>query len=262
MPATLVYTCSNLSHCALQCANLLYESLLQNNTHGDFDFLILTNEKPDIKLHILQSKILFASNAHNYPYGMLKYCDSIPKNYKYYMYLDSDILFYDKISTLINRAESGKFFVAEEINFNKSQALCMHDSDWHRYPLLNNSEVEISKTIPCINAGQFFYKNSQKLLNMLAAVRNAFNGSSEVQNNKSEKSLSALEQSCLNYVFLKNLDNFDSHFLTYKTTYQPEYFVDNLADKTILHFAGFTDDKMSSKYTRMVEYIKARGKNV
>lgn len=215
---TLVYTISDFKPNALDCISLLYKSIQGN----DFDFCVISNKEP--KNCPFQTIIDPIQREY---VGFLKYSPKVPSGYDRYLYLDSDILFFDKVNS----------FFSEKPFSVVLESLPMSD-EWFNY---FRSGEDFSQ-YKGINAGSFgFYDYC-----FLARVRRLFEPfvSGDVHRD------ARLEQSAFNYAVLKTicgnfslLEDFSPQSLLFAQGDSP-------LNKKLYHFCGFSNE-MSSKYYKM-----------
>lgn len=215
---TLVYTISDFKPHALDCISLLYKSM----QGSDFDFCIVSNKR----LENCPFNVIIDPIERAYV-GFLKYSPRVPSGYDRYLYLDSDILFFDKVNSFFS---DKPFSVVLE-------KLQMSD-EWFNY---FRSGEDFSQ-YKGINAGSFgFYDYS-----FLARVRKLFEPfiSGDVHRD------ARLEQSSFNYAVLKTiggdfslLEDFSQQSLLFAQSNSP-------LNKKLYHFCGFSNE-MSSKYYKM-----------
>jgi hypothetical protein len=159
--------------------------------------------------------------------GFLKYSPRVPSGYDRYLYLDSDILFFDKVNS---------FFLEKPFSV-VLESLPM-SNEWFNYFRSGEDFSQYSG----INAGSFgFYDYS-----FLARVRKLFEPfvSGDVHRD------ARLEQSSFNYAVLKTiggdfslLEDFSPQSLLFAQSDSP-------LNKKLYHFCGFSNE-MSSKYYKM-----------
>lgn len=223
----LLYTISNFSHMSIECIELLLSSIIFD---VPVDFIIVSSSVTDYNKY----KILQANLKSNY-IGSLKYAFEIPENYDYYIYLDSDILYFDKISYLIN-FDKKYTLVRENCKINKNP--------WW-YFKYSNTDTAILESSPALNAGSFAFAKSE--YGILHDIYTAYNN--YATNNVTENA--QLEQSIFNYYVYQYLRfNTDYvHDITDITQlHASNYPIQN--NKRLYHFCGFTNT-MTSKYLSM-----------
>jgi hypothetical protein len=228
---TLVYTISDGTPQGLACANLLYE-YLQNKEN--FDFLIISNKKfnsGDFNTLVVED--------YNHKYvGMLKYTEKLPKNYDSYVYLDSDILFFDDPLNLVNKNK--KIGIVKET--------FLMTEGWNYY-----SQGELSNKLSSlqgVNAGSFSVKD----LKYMKKVRDLVKRAGGLTDNLVADA--KLEQSAFNYMVAEatDLDLSKCHDFTEKSVLFAAN-SDFSKQKTLYHFNGFTGE-MTSKYISMTKFVQ------
>jgi hypothetical protein len=228
----LLYTISDFKPFALECIELLLKSIIQDI---DYDFIILSNSLPKIFTNF--NVIIDDTKTSNY-IGYLKYSPKIPKNYDYYIYLDSDILYFDKISKLLPINKN--FTIVKE----NSRIL---KNDWYYFHYIDTQDDYVLQQSEAMNAGSFaFYKDKCSYISEIYELYKKF-----THINNTCHSNAKLEQSIYNYVINK-MNNFDlSH--CHDITDQTILFAANKKpedNKKLYHFCGFTNE-MESKYRKM-----------
>lgn len=229
-----LYTISNFSIGAISCINLLLKSLSYNNYS---DFFIISNY---IDNSCPYNIILDTKNNSNY-IGYLKYSPNIPKGYDYYIYLDSDILYFDSLESLISPDKS--FSVVKE------NCLIKENKDWFYFKHIHSTyEEKLIENCSALNAGSFAF-NSEQINN----IQSVYYYYQKYKNNDIMHN-AQLEQSIYNFIIHR----------------QTKYSLDNcydLTDKTLLfasqkqqeqtkklyHFCGFSNE-MLSKYKNMKNF--------
>lgn len=242
---TLVYTCNDLRH-SLPCVDLLYSSLLENNSSDSFDFVVLCNSKDHLRTDY---KVLYDESYPPQYLGFLKYSSSIPTNYDFYVYLDSDILFYSRLNEILPSTEKTLCVASEGNAF-------MIDSDWHSHGY-NDKLLLLGQPKPCINAGQFSFRGS---CNLTSLVRN--NMETTLKSITSYQNLPShycamYEQSSFNYTLISMWDNIDLNKIGSRLSVRPEQELQS--GKSIFHFTGFHDG-MITKNNRMKNFIQQHQK--
>lgn len=230
----LLYTISDLKPDSLECIDLLFSSIYFDIP---VDFAIVTNS--DIKTKYYT--IIDNSNSTNY-IGYLKYSDKIPKDYDYYIYLDSDILYFGNVSDLIDINKD--FMIVVEHQFGN-----IHSSGWHNFEMGDKS---ITKDKLCINAGSFSIKKNY--LFMFDEIRGLYEQYHKEDTNYNVK----LEQSLFNYVFYKTIkdDKLENRAIDLHDTtslFAQKYPLSK--EKKLYHFCGF-QNSMSKKLENMKKYKK------
>lgn len=221
---TLVYTISDFKVGALECISLLYKSI----KGSDFDFCVVSNKRPEN----CPFNVVVDSTERAYV-GFLKYSPKVPSGYDRYLYLDSDILFFDKVDSFFS--EKPFSVVLEKLQMS---------DEWFNY---FRSGEDFSQ-YKGINAGSFgFYDYS-----FLARVRKLFEPfvSGDVHRD------ARLEQSSFNYAVLKTisgqfslLNDFSEESLLFAQADSP-------LDKKLYHFCGFSNEMLSKYYKMKQTYDK------
>jgi hypothetical protein len=217
---TLVYTISDFKPHALDCISLLRKSL-----SGDFDFCIISNKKPEnCPFQIFVDPIL-----HNY-IGFLKYSPLVPFGYDRYLYLDSDILYFDDVD---------KFFSEKKISV-VLESLRMSD-EWFNY----SRSGEDFSSYSGINAGSFGFYDYR----FLSDVRGLFEPfiSEDVHRD------ARLEQSSYNYAVMKTVNKNFSLLSDMSKDSVLFAQANSPLDKKLYHFCGFSNE-MASKYFKMKQF--------
>lgn len=186
MKKILYYTITNFCPYADECIKLLYQSIKVNN--NGFDFVVLSNKDKPQNFDI--NTIVDKNSLYDKYVGFLKYSDLVPKNYDHYAYLDSDILYFGKLSQLIS--ENYDFTITKE-SFGMNH-------EWFSFPYVSKEHKEQFKKTSGINAGSFAFKN----LSFLSDIKSLYSPYITDDSMKNAK----LEQSAYNYV-LALLCNFD-----------------------------------------------------
>jgi len=231
----LLYTISDLGADSIRCIDLLLSSIVYDI---EYDFYIISNKpSPNRITHNLIIDDVLPSNY----IGYLKYSEKLPDNYDYYIYLDSDILYFDKLSELIDRTK--EFSVVTE-NY------IVGDSEWFyfKYHDLDKPNTINFKKSNALNAGSFAFNRSSK-----NTVHKAHSLYRKYHNNDIDHDVK-LEQCIFNYIIHSNtnytLDN------CFNITNTVELFASNKSpkeNKKLYHFCGFTNE-MGSKYQSMKEF--------
>jgi hypothetical protein len=231
----LLYTISDLKIDSIRCVDLLLSSIVYDI---EYDFYIISN-KPSSN-RIAYNLIIDDVLPSNY-IGYLKYSEKLPDNYDYYIYLDSDILYFDKLSKLIDGTK--EFSVVAE-NYE------VGNGEWFyfKYSNLDEQNTINFKKSKALNAGSFAFKRSSK--NTMHLARSLYN---TYHNNDIDHDVK-LEQCIFNYIIHSNtnyiLDN------CFNITNTVELFASNKPpkeNKKLYHFCGFTNE-MGSKYRSMKEF--------
>jgi hypothetical protein len=225
----LLYTISDFKERSIECIDLLLSGIIFDIS---VDFIILSSSR----IHHTNHKIVYTDQESNY-IGSLKYSPSVPNNYDYYIYLDSDILYFDKISKLIN--------------INKKYTLVYENTKIHKNPWwyfkYSDTDTTPLEQSQALNAGSFAFSQSEyKILNDIYTTYQNY-----ATNNIGKNA--QLEQSIFNYYIYKYL-NFNTdhvHDITNITQlFASDYPLQN--NKKLYHFCGFTNT-MTSKYQKMKE---------
>lgn len=228
---TLLYTISNFCPYADKCMELLYQSVSLNNTN--FDFVVLSNkEAPESFKYpvIVDDDPIYESYV-----GFLKYSNRIPENYDQYIYLDSDILYFGKLSQIIST--NYNLTITKE-NFN------MSSKDWFEYKFVPQSEKEKLKTTSAINAGSFAFKD----LSFLVAVKDLYQNYIQQEPIENAK----LEQSSFNYALAK-LSNFNlNQYKDISPICELYSGIQPIQNKILYHFCNFSNP-MKNKFHNMKE---------
>lgn len=223
----LLYTISDFTAMSIECIELLLSSIVFDIS---VDFMIVSSAKT----YHPNYSIIYTDQKSNY-IGSLKYAPEIPDHYDYYLYLDSDILYFDKISHLIN--------------FDKKYTLVYEDSKINKNPWwyfrYSNTDTTMLEQSQALNAGSFAFARSEySILNDIYTTYYQY-ATNNISNN------AKLEQSIFNYYIYKYL-NFTTeniHDITNITQlFASDYPLQN--NKTLYHFCGFTNT-MISKYNNM-----------
>ena len=154
-----------------------------------------------------------------------KYTELLPDTYDYYIYLDSDILFFDKLESIISDKD---YSIVTEKKIGQ-----IKDNPWFAYRNATNEEkLDFTKIAP-INAGTFAFSKFT-IFTQFSAIENV-----------------QFEQSCFNYSIYKLCGiNYDS---CYDISDKIELFAKTITNKQVYHFCGFTNE-MASKYIRMKNF--------
>lgn len=236
----LVYTCNDLRH-SLPCVDLLYSSLLKNNSSDSFDFAVLCNSRDHSHT---DHTVLYDESYPPQYLGFLKYSSSIPPNYDFYVYLDSDILFYSILNEVLPCTE-------KVVSVATEGTATMIDSNWHSHGYIDKM-LSIGLPKPCVNAGQFSFKGSSDFISL---VRNNMKRTLEsVDNYRNLPSYQCAmyEQSSFNYTLISIWDSVDLYKMSSKLSVRPEQEIE--LDKSIFHFTGFHEG-MINKSNRMINFI-------
>jgi hypothetical protein len=223
---TLVYTVSDFSKSALGCIEYLHRSLKHKN--DNFDFSIVTNQP------IKNSTFDLIYDDNNSPYvGFLKYSKNIPTGYDRYVYLDSDILFFESLDNAFSPHANS--FVRED---------CSMENEWFNSAFDNKDELHKYKAI---NAGSFSFSS----IDFLDGIRKIFK--SKITNDA--LSDAKLEQSSLNRFLVENkiLESPYNDFSNLVQLHVNPYH--NYPGKTIYHFCGYSGG-MTDKYDKMTTFLR------
>lgn len=223
----LCYTITNFCPCADQCIELLYQSIKLNNKE-DFDFIVLSS--CDVPINFKINTIVDKNILYDKYIGFLKYSDLIPKNYKYYIYLDSDILYFGKLSYLLS--DKHDFTITKE-NIHSNH-------EWFHYKYYND-KLKINNSYG-INAGSFAFKDINLLYN-IKKIYNNYIGLSPIDNAK-------LEQSSFNYLLALLSDfNIDKYY-DISNICELHATTSLIEGKLLYHFCNFTQS-LEFKYNNM-----------
>lgn len=228
-----LYTISNFTKKAIDCIDLLLDSITKDI---EFDFFIITNQK-DIPTTIKHNILLDNTLSSNYV-GYLKYSKVLPNNYEYYIYLDSDILFFDSLSKLIPYNRS--FTVVRENTL-------IERNFWYYFPFVEKNDDEQLQTSQALNAGTFaFHKNQIHIIDKILSLYS--------KHHTNEPQDPALEQSIFNYVVNKNFQYKLYDCLDITDTVQLFASTEKIhKNKKLYHFCGYTNE-MDSKYKKMHDF--------
>lgn len=258
-----VYTLSNFDTNAIKCLRLLYNSIIEQNNIDDFDFYVVTNKPYFEDLGYVNCKIIQENDdldsdlkTEYFSSVQAKYSPNLPDGYEYYVFLDSDILFYEKLQN-IKLSESYTIGAAIELSNDNM----MFYSPFHKYEGMGVFFVELAKKTRCFNAGQFVLKSCNFKNEFFAKVRNLFKQYIEFIDKEKVHNIAFLEQQSFNYAVLHYLDKTDTMTLTSKVSCVPEAARDAQDfNVTICHFVGIFNPNlaMSDKYQRMINYMAQR----
>lgn len=237
----LLYTISDFSDHAQDCIRLLLKSICGDN----YDFCILTNND----IHSDEYNILYDKTYQSNYIGGLKYQTKLlPDSYDYYIYLDSDILYFDNVENLLP-SDKQYFSVVRETQY------LVGDSDWFLFSQADKYDYSRLLNSQAINAGTFVYHKSQ-----IDDIFSIYNLYMTYHTNKIEYDCK-LEQSIYNYVINKKI-NFDNYHLYKDLSNITQLFAAQsqpIKNKTLYHFCGFSNE-MTTKYIHMKnfydQYIK------
>lgn len=217
---TLVYTISDFKPHALDCISLLKKSL-----SGYFDFCIISNKRPEN----CPFKVVVDPVYYDY-IGFLKYSPLVPSGYDRYLYLDSDILYFDNTE---------KFFSEKDMSL-VLETLPMSD-EWFNY----FRSGEDFSSYKGINAGSFGFNN----YSILSQVRNLFEPF--ISGNVHQDA--RLEQSSFNYAVMKTINKDFSLINDMSKDSVLFAHAGSPLDKKLYHFCGFSNE-MASKYDKMKQF--------
>lgn len=230
-----IYTVSDFSEKSSECIDLLYDSLLKKNKINTFDFYVVTNK--NIKNN--KYKIIQESINSNY-IGWIKYTENLPDGYDFYLYLDSDILFYENVENIFRKKQISIVY----------EMLPMSNI-WFSSSIANYEEKMHMSQLKGVNAGTFCYENKEfvKEINKLIKIEYyAENIYTQAQ----------IEQSTFNYKIF-NILKTDKQILNDITSIVSLHANDLVKNKYIYHFCGF-NGKMEDKYIRMKKFISKNEK--
>jgi hypothetical protein len=228
----LLYTISDFKPYALECIELLLQSITFDIS---CDFCIVSNTKNTDTKH----KII-TDNSLESPYiGYIKYSPSLPNNYDYYLYLDSDILYFDKISKLL--PINSDFMIVKE---NRK----IGTDNWYYFQYVESKDSETLQNSQAVNAGSFCYTNNQ-----IRFINEIYELYGKYYKNNIDHDV-RLEQSIYNYIINKK-NNYQlnhchdiTHIVELYAGVKPIDF-----NKKLYHFCGFTNE-MFSKFHYMKEF--------
>lgn len=239
MNKVFIYTVSDFKPGSIECIEMLFSSLLKEE-NDNIELYIIANNEPykeiDKRIKVIQDN---NENADKF-IGFLKFSDKIPHGYDYYIYLDSDILYYGNSSDLYDN--NCDFTIVREDWVKMTHP-------WHFYQKSTYEESEKMNNLNGINSGTFGYKN----ISFVEKVRKLYESdiTSDVMSNIK------LEQSSFNYAICKELDfNIDNR--VFDLTSKALLFATGKQfnkEKTIYHFNGFTNT-MSGKANTMKSFLK------
>ena len=219
MNKVFIYTVSDFKPGSIECIEMLFSTLLKENNEN-VELNIITNNNRPYKEIDKRIKIIEDNNENGNKWvGFLKFSDKIPRGYSYYVYLDSDILYYGKSSDL--------FDINCDFTIVREGRVPMIN-EWFFYKKSTQEEfVKMSKLIG-LNSGTFAYKD----INFLERVRKLY------ENETASDALSngKLEQASFNYAICKEIDfTIDNRVL-------------DLSDKALLHATGKQFNKEKTIY--------------
>lgn len=233
-----LYTISDFSKHAIDCIDLLISSINSKNNNQSYDFYILTNNSNHKNN---KYKTIIDSSINTNYIGYLKYSYSIPQGYDYYIYLDSDILFFDSLTSLI----------CDNKDFSIVRENCIIDSnkEWFYFEHVPTHEQTLLKNSQALNAGSFAFSSDhkEKIFSIYDTYKKYF--TMNILSN------AKLEQSIYNFVLNKQsnytLDNcydITDTTLLFASKKQPSN------DKKLYHFCGYTNE-MTTKYISMRNFM-------
>lgn len=230
----LLYTVSDFAPGTMECIDLLLKSL------GDqkYDFCIVSNKTQNSKYKVYYD----IAYPEKYIGGIKYHTKLLPKNYDYYIYFDSDILYFGKLVDLLP-ANKNQLSVVEE-NPNK-----IYQSDWWHYAhqyYVDFNDTNYFMNSQALNAGTFIY--DRYTLNTISRIYKLFlDTCSKVRKNEGR-----LEQSIYNYFIHQELKNHNipvyKNLSALTQLHAHNYIYDE--SKTLYHFCGFFGE-MSIKYQNM-----------
>jgi hypothetical protein len=232
----LLYTVSDFSNHAKDCIDLLLQSI-----HGtNYDFCVLTNK------HDQDSNdyniIYDAQYSCNYIGGLKYQTNLLSPSYDYYIYLDSDILYFDSLDKLIP-SDHQYFSVVRETDY------AVGDSEWFLFNQADKDDHTHLIYSQALNAGTFVYNQSE--INTILSIYQKY---IQYHTNRIEYDCK-LEQSIYNYVINKRI-NFNNYELYKDLSNITQLFASNTNfrnEKTLYHFCGFSNE-MTTKYRNMKDF--------
>lgn len=227
-----LYTISNFGTKAIDCIDLLLNSI---STNSVYDFFIISNI---LNIECNYKVVIDTSIDSNY-IGYLKYSSCIPKEYDYYIYLDSDILCFDSLESLVS--------FDKDFSITKENSL-VYTHEWYYYQYVNNQDSIPLQKAQALNAGSFAFSYNQ-----FDKISTIYDYYKKYQNNDLLHNVK-LEQTIYNYVLNKQ----SSYTLQncYDITDKVQLFASKTvpqSDKTLYHFCGFTNE-MNTKYHYMKDF--------
>jgi len=245
MNKVFIYTVSDFKPGSIECIEMLFSPFLKENSNV-IDLNIIADRQPykeiDKRIKLIEDN---SENANKF-IGFLKFSTKIPHGYDYYIYLDSDILYYGKSSDLYNN--NCDFSIVREDWVKMTHP-------WHFYQKSTQEESEKMNNLNGINSGTFGFKD----IGFLEKVRKLYENDITLDVMSNIK----LEQSSFNYAICKELDfNIDNRVLdlTNKTLLFATGKQFN-KEKTIYHFNGFTNT-MSGKTSSMKSFLEESKKEI
>lgn len=223
----LLYTISDFKEDAIECIDMMKKHIIGSV----YDFFIISNKHIRCKYDIIVD-----DSCSNY-IGFLKYSNKLPDGYDQYIYLDSDIICFDKIDRLFS--PDTPFSIVKETKLMSEEWFFYRHSTDNRY-------IDISKKICGLNAGSFAFKN----VDFLAKVRSLF----EPYKSNDVYLDARLEQSSFNFAILNQVD-FDLDKCLDLTPHTMLFVDDRPFEEkiNIYHFCGFVNE-MKSKLNRMKNF--------
>jgi len=232
----LVYTVSDFTDYAEECIAYLYESIINNNDASIFDFCIVSNNK-NLKSNF---DIIFDDNNSSY-IGWSKYTKKLPNGYDGYLYLDSDILFNEKIKNMFGQYDNSVVCESQQMA-----------SPWFMFSLSSEEEKKEMSKINGFNAGTFAFKKKDVLIeisNICDRIKNK---------NFNTIQQACTEQTCFNYWIFNCLKK--KILFNNLTRMVQLHVTEKQENKSVFHFCGFTGN-MKDKYERMKKFIERYEKN-
>jgi lipopolysaccharide biosynthesis glycosyltransferase len=227
----LVYTVSDFSAYAETCVNMLFDNIQKE---AGIDFCVIATRPPSPSF---KYKTIPVKSYTNY-IGHLKFYPKLPEA-DYYVYLDSDILFFGSIFNLI--PETSDFSIVRE-----PEGLLT--DEWHSRHIVDKSTI---KTDICgLNAGTFVFKNREFLEEMVTKITAHYNPNYHSQLN------AMIEQSVFNHLIGEKC-NYDWSVFKDLTDITKIHVPDDfIYDPRIqvYHFCGWTGS-MVHKFYRMGNFL-------
>lgn len=227
----LVYTVSDFTPGCVEAIKLLHSSLLTKNKADTFDFAVIGTAKPPEGFPFRVYLAPFDGITYA---GWLKYSIAVPQGYDRYIYMDSDILFYDNLD-LFNGSDL--VLLEEELKMN---------SPWHCFDYEVGMENQNG-----ICAGLFSYSKDCTIIaemqELLSQLPNPV-GIAQIDQAR-------LEQQCFNYVVWVV---FVGEYANISPIVQMGVGKHATDGKTIFHFCGFTGS-MEGKAQKMKNFDEMHG---
>lgn len=226
----LVYTVSDFNDHAEDCIKYLYQSILSQNRKSNFDFYVVSNKnlKSDFN-------IIFDQNQSSY-IGWSKYTKKLPEGYDGYIYLDSDILFNEKIENMFGQYDNSVVCEGHRMS-----------SPWFMFNMSTEEEKKEMANINGFNAGTFAFKKKEVLVEINDICDKI------IDKNFSAIQQACIEQTCFNYWVFNCLKK---KLLFNDLTKMVQLHVSEKEhNKSIFHFCGFTGN-MKDKFERMKKFIE------